>query len=335
MQHFTKESGPHCERDPVPDIKAISALFSKHFPLRKLVSVERIDGGLAKLTYKLNTDDKPCVLQVWEEPNTGLTSIDYEGAFEGSLENMIAAEPFLKSVGINTPEIFCADTDKDIVAHDCVFLEFVDGENLFQRSELCGDRNFNERLGHVLGKLNGLQRSNPGLVCLEQDSADYAAACCRATLGELNAGGKHNAFLESHSGRIRDALMDRFERIVPRSGYRLIYEDFKPEHVLITRDGSLYLLDSEGCKYGDFEFDLADYVMPFSFTNCDTFLNAYRSELTMPVDANRLSFYKLYRHVVALSFCSESLVKNIGDTALNKLIVEKCEKGLREEYLGY
>lgn len=299
--------------------------------------IEPIYDGFAKHTYKISVDRKPCGFQIWKEPDRGLTSNSDFGLFSGNVENLYSVAGLLKSVGISTPDILFSDIYKAEKEYPCILMEFIDGATPFQMPELFTSEGFVTHLASDFGKMNSLTRDTPGLIAVGAIQVDYARSCFLGLQTELATGSKYSDAIRQYQGKIGRIAETLFGKMIKSDRYSLVHGDLKPNHFILSEEGRLYWLDLEGCKYFDVEFEISEFLMPFSFTNSPLFLESYYAKNPIKPNQSRLAFYKLYRLITSVSACAESVAKSVfvggADRQMLSKIVELCEKQIKEEYL--
>jgi aminoglycoside phosphotransferase (APT) family kinase protein len=98
-----------------------------------------------------------------------------------------------------------------------------------------------------------------------------------------------DARAEREGGRLEELLHALAEPLEPRTSFGLVHGELGPDHILLDRNGDPVMIDIEGLKYFDPEWEHVFVRMRFG---------EHYSRLGNPaLDPARLSFYQLALHL--------------------------------------
>jgi hypothetical protein len=266
---------------------------------RELRGVRRLRGGTSKGVYRLILDDgSTCVGYVWNADENYWPVADDAGP--SGLDLFEAAHAELSGVGVRVPRILLTDRGGTLVAGEVAVVEDLRGGTLAELSERDPRRAAQvlDRLGDGIARMHSHRRDRPG----RPGRAGTPASASTATVGGGHGGVIERGILDravrdlaeaaGRDGRlaavrdqIESTLWDRFGAVTTRSEYGLIHGELGPDHVHVDEDDEPVLVDIEGTRYFDVEWEHVFLELRF---------NADYPRLTLTgLDEARLSFYRL------------------------------------------
>ncbi|BCJ69141.1 phosphotransferase family protein [Polymorphospora rubra] len=260
---------------------------------RRAAGVERLRGGSRKGVYRLTLDDgATVVVYVWnagEDYWPPATDRPDPFGHPGGADRFEAAHTALSSVGVRVPRILLLDRGGKLVAGDLAVVEDVAGGTLERLRERDP-----RRAGPVLARLADTVRvmhahhrdryGRPGRPA-PADAPPVPDLVLDRALGHLAGAAARVERIAALAPRLADELRDRHAAVGPRTGYGLIHGELGPDHVLVDdRDGPV-LIDIEGVRYFDVEWEHAFLELRFG--------DGYRRLAAAGLDAARLRLYRL------------------------------------------
>lgn len=271
---------------------------------RTPTAVTRIRGGSKKGVYRLTFDDGPvptAVAYVWS-PGEDLWDAgpgDPRDPFShaSGLTLFTAAADRLAAAGVRTPRLLHADPTHTHLPADAAILEDLPGGSL--EDLLAGDPaavpDALERMAALLDTLHACTGPRFGKVAVvDNGGSSYGSSCeqlvverALADLDELPARDPRAA--AAHP-QLAHAIETLAARVRPRAEpATLIHGELGPDHVRVTPDGDLALIDIEGLMYFDLEWEHVFLNLRFG--------RHYDALRTEGLDEDRLRLYRLAMHL--------------------------------------
>lgn len=305
--------------------KEIMRVFGNNY---EFVSIERILGGAQKGTYKITCGNKfVFVLYIWDKSCTYFEEDKDEiGSFtSNSAAHFKVNHKILKVNNISTPEMYYIDSSKSEYKFDYAFVEYIQGSEL--ESLLYNDKqNCIEMLLDLknnLKKMHDIKNDYVGdllhLKNLDFRCEDYVQSEIDKELEYL-----FNNYEEicKKKDKIIDIKNMLYQKIEKRKDYSLIHWELGPNHVMVNENNEIYLIDIEGMKYFDLEYEHSFLELRFG--------EYYKYLKRNDLDKNRLRFYKFYHHVACIAGAHQLLRKNYYDIEDVKGMIRHNYKELME-----
>ena len=259
---------------------------------RVLADATRLRGGTKKGVYRLTFDDGfSAVAYVWSPDedywDAGPSDLRDPFSHGNSLDLFLAAHDRLAAAGVRTPRLLHADTEnRQAVVED------LPGGSL--EAALPREPALMDRLAALLDTLHAHPGPRFGKVALvDNGGSSYGTSCERRVLEGALRDIEEAAGREPRIADVREQLADRLralaERVRPRDRHALIHGELGPDHVLLTRDGDLALIDVEGLLYFDVEWEHVFLELRFG--------ERYDVLRRPGLDEDRLALYRLAMHL--------------------------------------
>ncbi|MEV6495971.1 phosphotransferase family protein [Streptomyces prunicolor] len=276
-----------------------------------LNDVTRLRGGSKKGVYRLTFQDRStAVAYVWS-PDEDLWDAgpgDPRDPFShaSGLTLFTAAANRLAAAGVRAPRLLHADPTHTHLPADVAIVEDLPGgtlEDLLNGAPAAvpkakAKEDALERMAALLDTLHSCTGPSFGKVAVvDNGGSSYGGSCAAAVveralsdLGELPARDPRAA--AAHP-QLADGIRMLAAQVQPRTEPpTLIHGELGPDHVRVTPDGDLALIDIEGLMYFDVEWEHVFLRLRFGHH-----YDALRTEGTEALDANRLSLYRLAMHL--------------------------------------
>jgi hypothetical protein len=273
-------------------------------PGRALTAVTRIRGGSKKGVYRLAfDDDSTAVAYVWS-PDEDLWDEgpgDPRDPFShaSGLDLFTAAHDRLSEAGVRTPRLRHVDPTHRHLPADVAIVEDLPGgtlEDLLDRDPHAAPEAL-EWMAALLDALHARTGPRFGKVALvDNGGSSYGGSCEEVVVGralrdldELTV--REPRVAEAH-GELTDAVGNLAARVRPRPDPpALIHGELGGDHVLVTSDGTLALIDIEGLMYFDAEWEHVFLRLRFG-----RHYDALRTR-GPALDEHRLRLYRLAMHL--------------------------------------
>lgn len=279
----------------------LKKVFTSHgFKLESLTSVrtgkfnQTYIGKVSNHSNQVELNQNKLVLRIAPSPDAGF--VFYE-------ENMMAREPGIhKIISNNTeipiPEIYCYNNEHDLLDHDYLMMEYIEGVPLSeinlndrQQSQLM------EKTGSYLKELHdschGDRYGYPGNECMQQTSSWVTAfqVMWHKIIDDLEACGVYNKEEGILARKAFENNIKFFERDVSAS---LLHMDIWAQNILVDSEGGIRgIVDWDRALYGDPEIEFA--VLDYCGFNNDDFWRGYgQKPRTDQASSIRRKFYHLY-----------------------------------------
>ncbi|WP_405973891.1 aminoglycoside phosphotransferase family protein [Streptomyces sp. NBC_00988] len=272
-----------------------------------LNDVTRLRGGSKKGVYRLAFQDRStAVAYVWS-PDEDLWDAgpgDPRDPFShaSGLTLFTAAANRLAAAGVRAPRLLHADPTHTHLPADVAIVEDLPGGTL--EDQLNGapaavpKAAALERMTALLDTLHSCTGPRIGKVAVVDNGGSSYGGSCEAVvaeralsdLDELPARDPRAAAVHP---QLSDAIRTLAAQVRPRTEPpTLIHGELGPDHVRVTPDGVLALIDIEGLMYFDAEWEHAFLRLRFG-----PHYDALRTEHTKALDADRLRLYGLAMHL--------------------------------------
>ena len=270
-------------------------------------TLAEIRAGIGKQVYKINTASDIFMLYLWCKPYEGTLTENMtkgnEYLWRDGYDCFLNNTKLLVDIGIKVPEII--NTGHYEVNYAIV--EFLHGKDIGEYQENGGNiKNISEKITEMMNKMDNHTRSWYGSpltdkandISSEQLMFDYYSH-------ELEMAAEIDEQVKELQPSIQQVITNHFKNIDVgiKEKYGLVHGELTPPHIFILDNGEIALVDIEGLKYFDKEFDWAVLEM------------MYDGEIILPNDINRerLDFYKLCLKIGYISVAVDYL-KNVDNT---------------------
>lgn len=125
------------------------------------------------------------------------------------------------------------------------------------------------------------------------------------TVAELEQVSDYYDVIAKNKSKLMAILNDLFEKIVPRDNYTFVHSELGPNHVMVDGNLETFLIDIEGAKFFDVEYEHS--FLQFRFGSF------YQQLKIDQLDPDRLTFYALHLHIAYLLAASELKEKGYHD----------------------
>ncbi|MEV0903560.1 phosphotransferase family protein [Streptomyces hokutonensis] len=269
---------------------------------RAPTTVTRIRGGSKKGVYRLAFEDgTTAVAYVWS-PDEDLWDAgpgDPRDAFShaSGLTLFTAAADRLAAAGVRTPRLLHADPTHIHLPADAALVEDLPGgtlEDLLDADPAAAPEAL-ERMAALLDTLHACTGPRFGkVVVVDNDGSSYGGSCeeiiVERALGDLDELTAREPRVTAVHSQLADRLGELVARVRPRTEPpALIHGELGGDHVRVTADGDLALIDIEGLMYFDLEWEHVFLSMRFG--------RHYDALRTEHLDEDRLRLYRLAMHL--------------------------------------
>lgn len=303
--------------------KEIERVFGESY---KFMSMERILGGAQKGTYKIVcTNQFTFVLYIWDESCSYFVNSNSEGFTSNSATHFKINQNILKVNGISTPDIYNVDISKSKYAFEYAFVEYIKGSELevllYNDKQITNEMLFDLR--NNIEKMHGIKNDYVGDL-LHSKNIDFR--CEDYIQNELS---KELDYLFNNYEKI-NKMEDRiitvsnmlYQKIESRKEYSLIHWELGPNHVMVNESNKTFLIDIEGMKYFDLEYEHSFLELRFG----DYYKYLKRNDL----DENRMLFYRFYHHISCIAGAHQLLKNDYYDVVEVKGMISYNYKKVKE-----
>ncbi|MCW8383157.1 phosphotransferase [Streptomyces justiciae] len=255
---------------------------------RTLAAATRLHGGTKKGVYRLTFDDGfSAIAYVWSPDedywDAGPSDLRDPFSHGTGLDLFTAAHDRLAAAGVRTPRLLHVDAE----ARQAV-VEDLPGDSL--EAALPRDPALLDRLAALLDTLHAHTGPRFGKVALvDNGGTSYGTSCAQRVLEGALRDVEEVARREPRAAAVREQLQERVKALAaevrPRRRHTLIHGELGPDHVLLTPDGELALIDIEGLLYFDVEWEHVFLEIRFG--------DSYEALRVPGLDEDRLRFYRL------------------------------------------
>lgn len=272
---------------------------------RDVTDVERLAGGSKKGAYRVSVDDGVTVLvYVWNAAEDYWQGVLPEGADDpadpfshaSGLDLFEAASRRLTSAGVRCPRLLLSDSSHALYPGDIAVVEHVPGgslEELLAQDPAAASRPL-AVLADWLASMEACRATAFGKVAVVDSGQPSHSTSCeqvvlQRALREVTEIRARDARAAREGGRLEELLHVLAEPLEPRTSFGLVHGELGPDHILLGRNGDPVMIDIEGLKYFDPEWEHVFVRMRFG---------EHYSRLGNPaLDPDRLSFYQLALHL--------------------------------------
>ncbi|MFF5298513.1 phosphotransferase family protein [Streptomyces sp. NPDC013161] len=278
--------------------------------------VTRLRGGSKKGVYRLAfRDGSTAVAYVWS-PDEDLWDAgpgDPRDPFShaSGLTLFTAAADRLAAAGVRAPRLLHADPTHTHLPADVAIVEDLPGGTL--EDLLDGDlpavskTEALKRTAALLDTLHACTGPRFGKVAVVDNGGSSYGGSCEAVvteraLSDLDELPARDPRAAAAHPQLSDALRTLASQVRPRTGPpTLIHGELGPDHVRVTPDGDLALIDIEGLMYFDAEWEHAFLHLRFGphydALRTESTEDTEGAEDTDGLDADRLRLYRLAMHL--------------------------------------
>ncbi|MEV6509100.1 phosphotransferase [Streptomyces sp. NPDC051642] len=271
---------------------------------RTLNDVTRLRGGSKKGVYRLAFQDgSTAVAYVWS-PDEDLWDAgpgDPRDPFShaSGLTLFTAAANRLAAAGVRAPRLLHADPTHTHLPADVAIVEDLPGgtlEDLLDDDKAAVPKaKALERMAALLGTLHACTGPRLGKVAvIDNGGSSYGGSCeavvAERALSDLDELPARDPRAAAAHPQLADAVRTLAARVRPRTEpLTLIHGELGPDHVRVTPDGDLALIDIEGLMYFDAEWEHVFLRLRFG--------PHYDPLRTEGLDEDRLRLYGLAMHL--------------------------------------
>ena len=269
-----------------------------------LNDVTRLRGGSKKGVYRLTFQDRSsAVAYVWspDEDLWDAGPADPRDPFShaSGLTLFTAAAHRLAAAGVRAPRLLHADPTHTHLPADVAIVEDLPGGSL--EDLLDGDpaavpkADALERMAALLGTLHSSTGPRFGKVAVVDNAGSSYGSSCEAVvveraLSDLDELPARDPRAAAAHAQLADAVRVLAAQVRPRTEpLTLIHGELGPDHVRVTPDGDLALIDIEGLMYFDAEWEHVFLRLRFG--------PHYDPLRTEGLDEDRLRLYRLATHL--------------------------------------
>ncbi len=267
-----------------------------------LKDVARLRGGTKKGVYRLVFEDgSTAVAYVWspEEDFWDAGPGDPRDPFSpaSGLGLFTAAADRLAAVGVRAPRLLYADPTHTHLPADTAIVEDLPGgtlEDLLDGDPAAAPEAL-ERMAALLDTLHACTGPRFGKVAVvDNGGSSYGGSCeelvVTRALSDLDELPARDPRAAAAHPQLADAVRTLAARVRPRTDPpALIHGELGGDHVLVTPDGDLALIDIEGLMYFDAEWEHVFLRQRFG--------RHYDALRTEHLDDDRLRLYRLAMHL--------------------------------------
>ncbi|ETI68499.1 phosphotransferase [Neobacillus vireti] len=278
--------------------KLLKRIFNKE---QKVLTVKQLHGGAQKVVYKVAClDGFTCILYVWDwSKNYVLGRAKNEKA--KPIGQSYGAELFeynfkyLQQLGIRVPNVYYIDRTQSSYSFDFAIVEDVGNIDLSAYIQANPElkpfvlkklenmlKRIHKHSSEKYGQLNLVDR-------IEKQSLTCEQIVLNETLKDLDHLVGNVPSIAENKDRLTKVLYKLYGDLSPRRKYGLIHGELGPDHVRVDPEGNPILIDIEGCKFFDIEYEHA--FLEFRFGE------HYRYIRNDELDPNRMLFYKFHLHI--------------------------------------
>ncbi|MDV9176616.1 phosphotransferase [Streptomyces sp. W16] len=269
---------------------------------RTLKEATRIRGGSKKGVYRLTFEDgTTAVAYVWS-PDEDLWDAgpgDPRDPFShaSGLTLFTAAADRLATAGVRAPRLLYADPTHTHLPADAAIVEDLPGgtlEDLLDADPAAAPEAL-ERMAALLDTLHACTGPRFGKVAVvDNGGSSYGGSCAEIiverALGDLDELTAREPRVTAVHSQLADWLGELAARVRPRTEPpALIHGELGADHVRVTPDGDLALIDIEGLMYFDVEWEHVFLRLRFG--------RHYDALRTDGLDDDRLRLYRLAMHL--------------------------------------
>ncbi|WP_078551972.1 phosphotransferase [Bacillus alkalicellulosilyticus] len=273
----------------------VSIVFGSEY---KIKEVSKLYGGAQKTVYKIDCSNHfSCILYVWDISENYFKE---EKANEHDNERSFGSDLFqinnqyLRKQGITTPILYHMNDKKDEYPFDFAFVEYIEGEKL--ESYLTNtpldhsQEDLLSRVGAMIQKMHSIKRDTYGNLLSNETSKGHCHQIqFNNAKDQLLYASQYLDSYKNNVAKLNEVLHKLESLLVPRDEYGFVHWELGPDHVLVNERMEPYLIDIEGAKFFDIEYEHS--FLEFRF---DEQYNYFKNN---SLDQNRMRFYRFYHHI--------------------------------------
>ncbi|HEY8422819.1 MAG TPA: aminoglycoside phosphotransferase family protein [Thermoclostridium sp.] len=263
-----------------------------------------IHGGFSKQVYKITTDNDSFILYIWRRPfENNLTENQTDGVeylFPDGFAYFIHNTELLTGLGVRVPGVITAGHNDD-GGFDYAIVEFLKGQSLQEYMNNGGKiKDVAGRIIEIIDRMAAEKRPFYGSPMVNEPyNLSATGLVFNFYAEELNIASKLDNEISLIQNEILHLLRQKMSEITEPNAreFSLIHGELTPPHVFILDNGQIGLIDIEGIKYFDTEYDWA------------VINSVYGEMVPLPGSLNlkKLEFYKLCLKVGHLSVAADYL----------------------------
>lgn len=295
--------------------KIMKKVFKKDY---EVMTITRLLGGAQKGTYKVECSNEfAYVLYIWDASLSYFENVHTEEAFTSNSAFLFKQNyDLLTAHHIRVPELYHIDLSKAIFPFEYALVQYIDGgelEDLLYNPQV-DTTSIMMDLKENMRKLHCIKSSRVGDLKYTREEHFSCKAYIKESLDDALL------YLFEHYepiARLKKQLIDvshmLYAKIEERKEYALIHFELGPNHVMVDQKGHTYLIDFEGMKYFDLEYEYSFLQLRFG---------KYYSELSsLEVDNHRMKYYLFYHHIAAIEGAYQLLTQDYYNLeAVNNMI---------------
>ncbi|MFH0070825.1 aminoglycoside phosphotransferase family protein [Peribacillus sp. NPDC056705] len=259
--------------------------------------VVRMQGGAQKVVYKIEcTNGFACMLYVWDlNHNYFQEEISQEETEERSFGGLSFQinHRFMRESGVLTPALYDLNVERSRYPFDYALVEYIHGpkaEAYMGHSDPLAQKRVFGRLGEMIANMHAHERAFHG----RPDSGEKNLEPCHLLLlkeakEELSFLSQQVESIQKQHDHILTVLDQLGASIDARRLYGYIHGELGPDHVIVTQEQKPYLIDIEGARFFDIEYEHVFLELRFG--------DRYRDLAGDRLDWNRMQFYRLYHYI--------------------------------------
>lgn len=287
-------------------------------------SIVEIRGGISKQVYKISTQTESYMLYIWLRPYDGaLTENQINGVeylFPDGFQCFLYNTELLCNIGVRVPKIIVSGHYNDIDFNYAI-VECFKGISLNEHIQSGDDISiFANKIVDTMSKMSIQKRNYYGSpIETKPNNISATKLIFNFYAEELNIASKLDSEINDLKKNMLTLMQKKFSKIgeTDNQEYSLVHGELTPPHIFILDDGEIGLIDIEGVKYFDVEYDWA--VIDFM----------YSEKIPLPNNINmkKMEFYKICLNIGYMSVAADYLV-NVDSN--NKFFIHIRENHLRD-----
>ena len=303
-------------------------IFKREYQIN---SITRIPGGAQKGTYKVECSEQfSCVLYIWDESLSYFKSVHTKEAFISNSAYLFEKNyDLLTSYNIRVPKIYHIDLSKTKFPFEYALAQYIEGgelESLMHTSQVDIPLIMRD-LKDNIRKLHSIKSSRVGDLKYTRGE-DFS--CKEYTKQSLDKALMYLFQNYEPVSKLKRELIDisnqLYNHIKERKDYSLIHFELGPNHVMVDKEGKTYLIDFEGMKYFDLEYEYSFLKLRYG--------KYYPSLRSMPVDNHRIKYYLLHHHIMAIEGAHQLITKDYYDLADAREMIEYNYGAILRNYIN-
>ncbi|KYP81892.1 hypothetical protein AYJ22_15825 [Ferroacidibacillus organovorans] len=268
----------------------------------KVGTVSQLRGGAQKVVYRVSCDDGfTCILYVWDPSENYILR---DGSIESRLETLGASfgaelfefnHKYMNQLGLSLPNVLYLDRTKSSYPFDFAMVEDVGNVDLpkYIQCHPESKKDVFEKLNEMLTKMHSHKIDKYGqlnkVAEILNQSSPLEEVILENSLQDLEYLSENVTSIRKNKDRLTEVLYSLYDAVPPRKEYGMIHGELGPDHVFVRQNGQPVLIDIEGVKFFDIEYEHS--FMKFRFNDDYDYLR-YEN-----LDAHRMRFYKLHLHM--------------------------------------